>query len=238
MIRIDNLTVRFGGVTALDAISADFSQPISGIIGPNGAGKTTTMNAVSGFLDYQGTISWNDEPVDALNPFKRTRWGLRRSFQREQIADDLTVLDNLRAIADNLPGSRSERRENVEQAIESLPISHLVNRKAESLNAYEKRLTDLGRCIIGNPKIVMLDEPCGGLQQEETDRLGELIQKIPLLTRATTLIIDHDVDLISRICAETLVLDFGRRIAFGETSQVLADPRVKAAYLGVEEVAQ
>ncbi|GGC12167.1 ABC transporter ATP-binding protein [Marinobacterium zhoushanense] len=236
MISLDNLTVRFGGVTALDAISAHFTQSISGIIGPNGAGKTTTMNAISGFLDYDGAIAWNDEKIDALNPFKRTRWGLRRSFQKEQIADDLTVLDNLLAITDNLPLSRDEKRAEVEQAIESLAITRLVNRKADSLNAYEKRLTDLGRCIIGKPKIVMLDEPCGGLQQEETDHLGELILKIPTLTQATTLIIDHDVDLISRVCAETLVLDFGKRIAFGETAKVLADPKVKAAYLGVEEV--
>ncbi len=238
MITLENLTVQFGGVTALDAISVQFSQPISGIIGPNGAGKTTTMNAVSGFLDYQGMINWNDETVDDLNPFKRTRWGLRRSFQKEQIADDLTVLDNLLAIADNLPGSRSEKRAEVEHAIESMSISHLASRKAGTINAYEKRLTDLGRCIIGNPKIIMLDEPCGGLQQEETDHLGELILKIPELTRANTLIIDHDVDLISRICTETLVLDFGKRIAFGETAQVLVDPRVKAAYLGVEEEAE
>ncbi len=238
MITLNNLTVRFGGVTALDAISAQFCQPISGIIGPNGAGKTTTMNAISGFLDYQGVINWNDETVDDLNPFKRTRWGLRRSFQKEQIADDLSVLDNLQAIADNLPLSRSEKRAEVEHAIESMSIAPLANRKAESLNAYEKRLADLGRCIIGNPKIIMLDEPCGGLQQEETDHLGELILKIPELTGANTLIIDHDVDLISRICTETLVLDFGKRIAFGETANVLADPKVKAAYLGVEEDAK
>lgn len=236
MISLDNLTVRFGGVTALDAITAQFTQSISGIIGPNGAGKTTTMNAISGFLDYAGTIAWNDEKIDGLNPFKRTRWGLRRSFQKEQIADDLTVLDNLRAIADNLACTRSEKRAEVERAIDALSIGRFASRRAESLNAYEKRLTDLGRCIIGNPKIVMLDEPCGGLQQEETDHLGELILKIPTLTGATTLIIDHDVDLISRVCAETLVLDFGKRIAFGETAKVLADPKVKAAYLGIEEV--
>lgn len=238
MISLENLTVRFGGVIALDTISACFNQPISGIIGPNGAGKTTTMNAISGFLTYQGRVSWNNEIIDSLNPFKRTRWGLRRSFQKEQIADDLTVLDNLFAIADNLPYSRSEKRAEVEQAIESLAINHIAARKAESLNAYEKRLADLGRCIIGNPKIIMLDEPCGGLQQEETDHLGELILKIPILTQANTLIIDHDVDLISRVCAQTLVLDFGKCIAFGETADVLTDPKVKAAYLGVEEITE
>ncbi|TPE55344.1 ABC transporter ATP-binding protein [Maribrevibacterium harenarium] len=237
MIKLDNICVQFGGVKALDNINAEFSQPISGIIGPNGAGKTTTMNSVSGFLDYQGTISWNGEVIDGLNPFKRTRWGLRRSFQKEQIADDLTVIDNLKALIDNLGIKGSQRKQDLEWAIESMGISALAYREAATLNTYERRLTDLARCILGNPKIVMLDEPCGGLQQDETERLGDLILKIPQLTRANTLVIDHDVDLIARICAETLVLDFGKPIAFGKTREVLANPKVKAAYLGVEEVA-
>ena len=236
MIRLEDVSVRFGGVCALDNISVTFTQPISGIIGPNGAGKTTTMNAISGFLAYEGRVGWHDEFIDALPPYHRTRWGLRRSFQKEQVADDLSVTDNLRAITDNLPLSRQQKKAELEKAIESLGLSALANRQAETLNAFERRLTDLARCIIGNPKIIMLDEPCGGLQQDETRRLGDLILKIPELTKAFTLVIDHDVDLIARICDETLVLDFGRRIAFGKTVSVLADPKVKAAYLGVEEV--
>jgi branched-chain amino acid transport system ATP-binding protein len=107
---------------------------------------------------------------------------------------------------------------------------------AEKLNMYERRLTDIARCLVGKPKLVMLDEPCGGLTTDETKLLGELIGRIHEWTGATALVIDHDVDLISAICKETLVLDFGKRIAFGKTEEVLADPRVQRAYLGIEEV--
>ncbi|MGB2200069.1 MAG: hypothetical protein ACPH5G_01905 [Pseudooceanicola atlanticus] len=98
-------------------------------------------------------------------------------------------------------------------------------------------MTDVARCLVGNPKIVMFDEPGGGLSREEANRLGDLILKVPEVTGATTLVIDHGVDLIARICSQTLVLDFGRRIAFGDTRAVLEDPKVKAAYLGIEEAA-
>ena len=106
---------------------------------------------------------------------------------------------------------------------------------AQHLNMYERRLTDIARCLVGSPKLVMLDEPCGGLTNDETKALGQLIARINEWTGAMTLVIDHDVDLISAICAETLVLDFGRRIAFGKTAEVLADPRVQQAYLGIGE---
>lgn len=236
MIQIKDLTVRFGGVLALDHISADLNARITGIIGPNGAGKTTTMNAMSGFVAYDGGVSFCGDPIDMLAPNKRTRWGLRRSFQREQIADDLTVLENLWALLDNLSGSKAEKRADVERAVEAMALTDIVNTQAASLNTYQRRLTDLARCILGDPKIVMLDEPCGGLQKDETDHIGDLILRIPTLTNAYIMVIDHDVDLITRTCEEALVLDFGKLIAFDTTRSVLDDPKVKAAYLGVEEV--
>ncbi|MCB1427987.1 MAG: ATP-binding cassette domain-containing protein [Nitratireductor sp.] len=236
MIELTNLTVRFGGVVALDAVSASFSRPINGIIGPNGAGKTTLMNVISGFLPCTGAIAWNGEEIGGMSAHARTRWGLRRSFQREQIADDLTVLENLQVILDVVPGGRVEKRADLERALEMTGLAAQAGTLAGTLNTYERRLADIARCLVGKPKIVMFDEPGGGLTREEAGHLGDLILKVPNATGATTLVIDHDVDLISRICAETLVLDFGKRIAFGETRAVLADPRVKAAYLGIEEV--
>ncbi|MGV0961203.1 MAG: ABC transporter ATP-binding protein [Limnohabitans sp.] len=236
MIELKDLTVRFGGVTALDAVSAVFTAPVSGIIGPNGAGKTTTMNVVSGFLPAGGSILYNGEVISRLSPHRRARWGLRRSFQREQIADDLSVIDNLRVMLDTLPGSESQKKEDAEKALSVCGLEGRAYTLAASLNTYERRLTDVARCLVGGPKIVMLDEPAGGLTQEETQHLGDLILKIHPLTGASTLLIDHDVDLISRICEQTLVLDFGRRIALGPTKTVLEDPNVQAAYLGIEEV--
>ncbi len=235
MIALDGVTVRFGGLVALDAISAQFEAAVSGIIGPNGAGKTTTMNVISGFLTPKsGTVLVDGTDLVGMSPHKRPRWGLRRSFQREQIADDLTVLGNLLSLADNLHGSRAERRANVDAALEFVGIVAMAGRMGASLNTYERRLTDLARCLVGQPRLIMLDEPAGGLTVEESAHLGDIILRIRDFCKAKVLVIDHDVDLIARICAQTLVLDFGRRIAFGPTAAVLADPAVKAAYLGIE----
>ncbi|WP_137111175.1 ABC transporter ATP-binding protein [Rhodobacter sp. SY28-1] len=235
MIVLDKITIRFGGLVALDAVSAEFTAAVSGIIGPNGAGKTTTMNLISGFITpTSGKVLVDGDDILRMPPHQRTRWGLRRSFQREQIADDLSVWENVLAITDNLPGSRSDRRTEAEQAIDFAGVGKLRHRLGASLNTYERRLTDLARCFAGRPRLIMLDEPAGGLSPEETDHLGALVVRMARLSDAKVLVIDHDVDLIQRICSETLVLDFGRRIAFGPTREVLNDPAVKAAYLGVE----
>lgn len=235
MIALDALTLRFGGLVALDAISARFTAPVSGIIGPNGAGKTTTMNVMSGFLTpASGRVLVDGTDLLALPPHRRTRWGLRRSFQREQIADDLTVWENILAITDNLPLSRSARRAEAAAAMEVAGITALRATPGAALNSFERRLTDLARCLAGRPRLILLDEPAGGLTPDETALLGDLILRLPQICGAQVLVIDHDVDLITRICTDTLVLDFGRRIAFGPTRAVLDDPAVKAAYLGVD----
>jgi branched-chain amino acid transport system ATP-binding protein len=236
VIELQNITVRFGGVTALDAVSVVFDAPVSGIIGPNGAGKTTTMNVISGFLPSSGQIACDGEVFSHLAPHQRSRWGLRRSFQREQLADDLSVIDNLRVILDELPGSRRDKAADMDRALDVTGLAPKALTLAARLNTYERRLADVARCLVGQPRIVMFDEPAGGLTPEETQHLGDLILQIHGLTGASTLVIDHDVDLITRICEQTLVLDFGRRIAMGPTAAVLDDPLVQAAYLGVEEL--
>jgi branched-chain amino acid transport system ATP-binding protein len=192
------------------------------------------MNVISGFLTTSGAAMVDGQNLMQMPPHQRARWGLRRSFQREQIADDLTVVENLWAIADNLSGSRSSKAADIAAALEFTGITAIADKIGAKLNSFERRLCDLARCITGNPRLIMLDEPAGGLTVEETAQLGDLITRIPSLGQAQVLVIDHDVDLIARICVETLVLDFGRRIAFGPTASVLADPAVKAAYLGIE----
>jgi branched-chain amino acid transport system ATP-binding protein len=236
MIALNNIAVRFGGLVALDSVSATFSAPVNGIIGPNGAGKTTLMNVISGFLTSTGgRVECEGRNLLELAPHMRARWGLRRSFQREQIAEDITVWENLMALADNTTATRSERNAHIERAVSYSGIADFKAKIGASLNTLERRLTDVARCMIGNPKLIMFDEPAGGMTPEETSRLGQLIVGIPEHTSAQVLIIDHDVDLIQRICAETLVLDFGKRIAFGETKAVLSDPAVQAAYLGTSD---
>lgn len=237
MIEIDAVTVRFGGLVALNAISANLTAPVAGIIGPNGAGKTTIMNVVSGFITARsGRVMVDAQNILPLAPHRRAQKGLRRSFQKEQIADDLTVFENVLVQTDySLTGGAAKRAE----AMEMLRVVGLADRAHKTgalLTGFERRLTDVARCLVGKPRLIMFDEPAGGLSVEETKYLGSLILQIHDLTGAQTLVIDHDVELISRICTETLVLDFGRRIAFGATADVLVDPKVKAAYLGTEEV--
>jgi branched-chain amino acid transport system ATP-binding protein len=238
MIEIDQALVRFGGVVALSAVSASFTAPVGGIIGPNGAGKTTLMNVISGFITPKGgRVMVEGTDILSLPPHKRAHIGLRRSFQKEQIADDLTVFENVLVQIDHRLGTGKSKRAEVAQMLDIVGLADQAGKIGGALSGFERRLTDVARCLVGQPKLIMFDEPAGGMSVDETHRLGDLILGIHALTGAQTLVIDHDVDLISRICTETLVLDFGRAIAFGPTAAVLADPRVKAAYLGTEEIA-
>jgi len=235
-IEISDVSVHFGGVVALDNISASFTKQVSGIIGPNGAGKTTLMNVFSGFVSPEGgSVGIDGQILTELAPHKRGHWGLRRSFQFEEIADDLTVFDNVLAQLDGMGLNPSQNASDVAHALDIVGMSEHSWRPAVELNNFERRLTDVAKCLVGYPKVIMFDEPAAGLSSEETDKLGELILSIDKHTGAKTLVIDHDVDLIAKICEETLVLDFGERIAFGKTSEILSDPKVRAAYLGVEE---
>lgn len=236
MIKVDNVSVHFGGVVALDQVSAEFTAPVNGIIGPNGAGKTTLMNVVSGFVQvHSGRIDMDGTNLLSMSPHRRAHWGLRRSFQKEEIANDLSVFDNVLVQIDHA-GSAGAKRDEVRRMLGLVGMLDKADRMGRTLNSFERRLTDMAKCLVGSPKLVMFDEPAGGLSIEETKRLGELIQALPDETGAQVLVIDHDVELISRICTDTLVLDFGKKIAFGPTADVLADPKVKAAYLGTEEV--
>jgi len=237
MLEVRDITVRFGGVVALNAVSTQFSKPTSGIIGPNGAGKTTLMNVLSGFVTpTSGSIQCDGQNILKLTPFRRAHWGLRRSFQKEEIADDLTVFENVLVQIDHAPHSAISKRDEVAKMLDYVGMRAAADKPGAELNSFERRLTDIAKCLVGQPKIVMFDEPAGGLSVDETHQLGELIKGIHALTGAQTLVIDHDVDLIQQVCEETLVLDFGKQIAFGPTRDVLADPKVKAAYLGTEEV--
>ena len=238
MIEIEQIRVQFGGVVALNEVSARFNDPVCGIIGPNGAGKTTLMNVISGFVSTKaGRILVDDRDFLSLIPHKRAHLGLRRSFQKEQIADDLTVAENVLVQLDHRPGQSAAKRADVARMLDYVGLTDRASKPGAELSGFERRLTDVARCLVGQPKLIMFDEPAGGLSVDETHELGDLILGIHALTGAQTLVIDHDVDLIARVCSETLVLDFGRTIAFGPTQNVLSDPKVKAAYLGTEDVA-
>jgi branched-chain amino acid transport system ATP-binding protein len=238
MIAIEGISVSFGGVKALNGISAELHDPIVGIIGPNGAGKTTLLNVLSGFTaPAAGTVHGFGTNLLGLPPHKRARWGLRRSFQTEQIVDDLSVADNVRVVLDCLPVRARDSERQVGEALQFVGLAAKAGLAARHLNGFERRMAEIAKTVVGFPKLILLDEPAAGLRRQKADLLATIIRQIHGRFGAMILLVDHDVSLIATTCMSTLVLDFGERIAFGPTFEVLKDERVKAAYLGLEEFA-
>ncbi|MFN4011444.1 MAG: ABC transporter ATP-binding protein [Pannonibacter sp.] len=233
MIRIENLTVQFGAVRPLDGLSAELTQPIIGLVGPNGAGKTTLLNVFSGFITpVTGSIELDGRDLLPLSPTRRVQAGLRRTFQTEQVADDLSAWDNVLALADHIGLKGTTIDDDVERALAFTGLGPRAQVMGAALNLYERRMVEIARALVGGPRLILMDEPGAGLDEAEALRLRQCILGIPKAFGATVLLIDHDVDLISATCGETLVLDFGKRLALGPTRTVLDDPVVHRAYLG------
>jgi branched-chain amino acid transport system ATP-binding protein len=233
MIQILDVTVQFGAVRPLDSLCADLSAPIVGLIGPNGAGKTTLLNVLSGFVrPRQGSITIDGVDLLKLTPTERVRFGLRRTFQTEQIADDLTAWDNVLALADHMPRGELSAERQVERALRYVGLESVSQTVGIALNLYERRLVEVAKALVGAPRLILMDEPAAGLNETESALLKQRILGIPAAFGAQILLIDHDVDLIAVTCTETLVLDFGKRLALGATRSVLEEPVVREAYLG------
>jgi branched-chain amino acid transport system ATP-binding protein len=237
VIEISGLTVRFGGVTPLDGMDVRFEQGTCGLIGPNGAGKTTFFNVLSGFVrPVAGTVRAFDEDLLGMAHFRRARWGLRRTFQTEQAIEQLSVFDNVAMIHEHSKLSGSSRRQDALGAISFVGLDVDPDAKVGTLGAGDRRLVEVARAVVGRPRVVLLDEPAAGLPDQETAHMGDVIRRIPEHTGALTILVDHDMSLVSACCGVTAVLDFGRLIASGPTAEVLRDERVVRAYLGTEEV--
>jgi branched-chain amino acid transport system ATP-binding protein len=238
MMEIVGLTVRFGGVTPLDGMTVTFDAGTCGLIGPNGAGKTTFFNVLSGFVrPLSGTVRALGDDLLAMPPYKRARWGVRRTFQTEQAIEELSVADNVAlAHEHSRQGSRASRRADVRSALAFVGLEVEPDVKVETLGARDRRLVELARAVVGRPRVVLLDEPAAGLPDEETEHLGRVIRRIPEHTGALVVLVDHDMSLVSACCETTAVLDFGKLIAAGLTAQVLRDENVVRAYLGTEPV--
>jgi branched-chain amino acid transport system ATP-binding protein len=235
MIKIDTLTVQFGGIKPLDALDAQFTAPICGLIGPNGAGKTTLLNVLSGFVSpIKGTILLNDALLLRFSPRRRVSLGLRRTFQQELVVDELTAMENVQAIADHVSADGASARREVGLAIDFVGLGDRRNALGRQLNLFERRMVEIAKTLIGRPKVILMDEPGAGLDESETERLRRLLVEIPSAFNSQLVLIDHDADLIASVCIETLVLDFGKRLAMGPTRAVLNDPVVRRAYLGRE----
>jgi branched-chain amino acid transport system ATP-binding protein len=235
MIEVEGLTVRFGGVVPIDRMTVAFPGGTCGLIGPNGAGKTTFFNVLSGFVKpMAGSIRAFGEDLLSMADFRRARWGLRRTFQTEHAIQRLTVFENVAMIHEHSGASRASRRTDVLGAIEFVSLAASPKAKVGSLGAHERRLVEVARAVVGKPRIVLLDEPAAGLPEEETRQLGQVIQRIPENIGALVVLVDHDMSLVSSCCATTAVLDFGKLIASGPTTEVLRNEHVIRAYLGTE----
>jgi ABC-type branched-subunit amino acid transport system ATPase component len=238
VIEVSGLTVRFGGVTSLDGMAVKFEQGTCGLIGPNGAGKTTFFNVLSGFVrPSAGTVTAFGDNLLSMPHFRRARWGVRRTFQTEQAIESLSVYDNVGMVHEHSKLSGAQRRSDVLDAISLVGLEKVAYLKVRTLGAGDRRLVELARAVVGKPRLVLLDEPAAGLPDEETAHMGEVIKGIPERTGGLTILVDHDMSLVSYCCGVTAVLDFGKLIASGPTEQVLRDPNVVRAYLGTEEVA-
>jgi branched-chain amino acid transport system ATP-binding protein len=236
VIEISGLTVRFGGVTPLDDVSLQFPSGTCGLIGPNGAGKTTFFNVLSGFVSpAAGTVRAFDTDLLSMPNYRRARWGVRRTFQTEKAIEALSVFDNVAMVHEHCSHNRSGRRQDVLEAITFVGLDVDPNEKVGTLGARERRLVEVARAVVGEPRVVLLDEPAAGLPDEETHQLGRMIQRIPEQTGALVILVDHDMSLVSACCSVTAVLDFGKLIASGPTAEVLRNEHVTRAYLGTEE---
>jgi ABC-type branched-subunit amino acid transport system ATPase component len=236
MIEVDKLTVRFGGVTPIEEMSVVFPGGTCGLIGPNGAGKTTFFNVLSGFVKpVAGSIHAFGEDIFRLADFRRARWGLRRTFQTEQAITSLSVYDNVAMVHEHSGGNRASRRQDVLDALAFVGLDVPPATKAGVLGARDRRLLEIARATVGEPRVVLLDEPAAGLPDEETVHMGELIARIPERFGALVILVDHDMSLVSACCETTAVLDFGKLISSGPTADVLRDEHVIRAYLGAED---
>ena len=236
MIEVQDLTVRFAGVTPIDDMSVVFPGGTCGLIGPNGAGKTTFFNVLSGFVKPAvGSISAFGENLLGMADYKRARWGLRRTFQTEMAIEQLSVFDNVAMIHEHSGAKRASRRADVLAAIDFVELEAPPKTRVGELGVRERRLVEVARAVVGSPRVVLLDEPAAGLPDEETQRLGEMIQRIPAEFDALVILVDHDMSLVSACCETTAVLDFGKLIASGPTAEILRNEHVMRAYLGTVE---
>ena len=233
MIRMIGLTVQFGGHRAIDGLTAELNAPICGLIGPNGAGKTTLVNVLGGMVQpLSGDIAVDGTSLLTLSPVQRVRFGLRRSFQTEQVVEDLSVWDNVVAVLDHVPRCAEPIAGQVTRALAYTGLMEVATMFGGQLNLFQRRMVEVAKALVGRPRLLLFDEPGAGLNEHESARLRQALLGIPAYCNAQVLLIDHDVDLIAATCTQTLVMDFGRLLALGPTQEVLRDPAVRRAYLG------
>jgi ABC-type branched-subunit amino acid transport system ATPase component/ABC-type branched-subunit amino acid transport system permease subunit len=235
LLAVDGLTVRYGGVTAVDGVSFDVrAGAITGLIGPNGAGKTTLLDAVSGFAGCEGSVALAGAELSGRRTDTRARLGLGRTFQSIELYDDLTVVENI-VVGQSAAAGRSqgEAHDALLRILDVLGLRALAERPAGELSQGTRQLVSIARALAGSPSVLLLDEPAAGLDSNESRWLGARLRRLRDHGIAI-LLVDHDLQLVLDLCDEVHVLDFGRLIASGAPEVVRADAAVRKAYIGSE----
>jgi ABC-type branched-subunit amino acid transport system ATPase component/branched-subunit amino acid ABC-type transport system permease component len=243
-LEVQDLSVNFGGVRALDKVSLKLTPgQVVGLIGPNGAGKTTLIDAVTGFIrNYRGTVLLDSKAIDRDRPTRRVRSGVTRSFQSLELFEDLSVADNLRtasepqdrkAMATDLvkPG-RPKLGVEAAVAVKEFQLEDALNKLPKDLPYAQRRLVAIARSVAGRPSVLLLDEPAAGLDTKSTEELSTLIRRLATDWGMSILLIEHDVNMVLSTCDEVVVLNFGQRIATGTPDEIRHNPAVIEAYLG------
>ncbi|HTO01622.1 MAG TPA: ATP-binding cassette domain-containing protein [Microthrixaceae bacterium] len=230
-LEVSNVKVRFGGNTVLNDVSLDAPDgAITALIGPNGAGKTTLFNVITGVLNpASGRVGLGSLDLTRMSAHRRVRSGLGRTFQRLELFGTLSVTENLRVAATSLP--RGQRQASVDAIIERLGLGSIADIRTDTLPTGTGRLVELGRALLGQPKLLLLDEPASGQDDEETVAFSNLLVELAN-EGLSVLLVEHDMDLVMRISDRIHVLDFGTLIASGTPTEMRSNAMVQAAYLG------
>jgi branched-chain amino acid transport system ATP-binding protein len=241
------ITKRFGGIVALDEVDLEVADGEAvGLVGPNGAGKTTLFNCVFGLeTPDAGTVVFNGRRIDRMPVWRRSRLGIGRTFQRIELFEGMTVADHLLVAEQAASGTVRIWRDllhrggptpselhHVEEVLDLLGLSDLAERPVDTLDLGHARLVELGRAMMGTPRLLLLDEPSSGLDADDTDRLARILDGARRTTGVAVLLVEHDLALVESAVDRLYVLNFGKVLASGDVDEVLEDPEVRRAYLG------
>jgi len=249
LLQIQDVTMRFGGVTAIDQLSFEVQKgEIYGLIGPNGAGKTTIFNNITGnYIPTEGHVIFDGQDITGTKPNKVVSIGIARTFQNIRLFKSMSVLDNiligyhnhakytyLEAIL-RMPRYWSHEREIKSRAmaiLDEFGIADLAHHEATALSYGNQRKVEIARALATDPKLLLLDEPAAGMNPSETDDLSFIIHKIKKDFDLTVLLIEHDMKFVNTMCDLVTVLDYGENIFVGKPADAIVDPKVITAYLG------
>lgn len=249
LLEVKNLSISFGGLRAVDDFNISIEKgQLYGLIGPNGAGKTTAFNLLTGvYKPNEGIILLDNEDITGKRTIDINKAGIARTFQNIRLFKELSVIDNVKVGLHNyhpystltgilrLPKYHREEKKMTQEAMELLKVFDLEKEAdylASNLPYGKQRKLEIARALATRPKILLLDEPAAGMNPNETQELMDTIQFVRKNFDMTILLIEHDMKLVSGICEELTVLNFGRILAQGKTADVLHNPEVIKAYLG------